>query len=168
MFCLWFQLSNLSSSSTIYLKFIHKVRDHKQKAKFNFRFYHFFCSGVMPLLTLPGRGGICVLGHIHPFFLILLLFGKFHTKKVLAVFECAFKSSRLNKRSGIMQTLFSKFDMGGGGSGDKKGNVFKSRTKLSLKIYCKCSHKLLFLFVKKKCNYCLFCLVVFFKNIILL
>lgn len=144
MFHLWFQISSLSSSSTIYLKFIHQVRDHKQKAKFNFRLYHFFCSEVMPLSTLPGRGCICVQGHIHPFFLISLLFLKFYTKNVLAVSECAHKSSRLNKRSGIRQAFFSKFDMGGGGSGDKKGNVFKSRKKLSLKIYCKCSHKLLF------------------------
>ena len=43
------------------LKFIHKVMDHNRKAKVNFELYYFVYSGVMPLLTLAGRGGIHVL-----------------------------------------------------------------------------------------------------------
>ena len=43
------------------LKFIHKVMDHNRKAKVNFELYYFVYSGVMPLLTLDGRGGIHVL-----------------------------------------------------------------------------------------------------------
>jgi hypothetical protein len=38
--------------------------------KFNFGFYPFFCSGIMPLFTLAGSGAS---GHILPFFSIYLL-----------------------------------------------------------------------------------------------
>jgi hypothetical protein len=41
-----FPLSNLSSPSANYVKFIHKVRDHKRKTKFDFRIYHLFLFGV--------------------------------------------------------------------------------------------------------------------------
>ena len=44
---IWFPLNNLRSPLTNNLKFIHKIRDHKRKAKFNFRYYHFFYAGVM-------------------------------------------------------------------------------------------------------------------------
>ena len=36
----------LSSPRVNYLKFIHKVIDHKRKANFNFRHFNFFLSGV--------------------------------------------------------------------------------------------------------------------------
>jgi hypothetical protein len=35
--------------------------DHNRKAMVNFELYYFVYSGVMPLLTLAGRGGIHVL-----------------------------------------------------------------------------------------------------------
>jgi hypothetical protein len=40
-----------------HLKFLHKVRDHKMKVRFDFRTYHFFCSGIV-LITLAGRQGL--------------------------------------------------------------------------------------------------------------
>ena len=51
----WFQLNNLSSRQTNHFNFIHKVNDHKRKAKFDFRL---FCSEVMLLFTLDVSGGI--------------------------------------------------------------------------------------------------------------
>jgi hypothetical protein len=42
--------------------FIRKVRDDKRKAKFEFRFYHLFYSGVMPLFTLAEGESIHISG----------------------------------------------------------------------------------------------------------
>lgn len=44
--------------SANHMKFIHKVRDNKRKVKFNFRLYHSFCSGILPLFILSGNEGI--------------------------------------------------------------------------------------------------------------
>jgi hypothetical protein len=49
MYRIWFQLNNLLSPSANHLKFIHKVMDHKKKAKSDFGLDHFFRFGVMPL-----------------------------------------------------------------------------------------------------------------------
>ena len=46
MLCIWCLFNNVSSPRANYLKFIHKVIDHKRKAKFNFRHFNFFLSGV--------------------------------------------------------------------------------------------------------------------------
>ena len=40
--CIWYSPNNLNSSKVYQMKFIHNFRNHKRKAKFNFRLYHFF------------------------------------------------------------------------------------------------------------------------------
>ena len=55
---IWSRLSNLSFPQANDFKFMYKVRVNKRKIKFDLRLYPFFCSGVMPLFTLAGTGGI--------------------------------------------------------------------------------------------------------------
>ena len=55
-----------------HLKFLHKVRDHKMKVRFDFRTYHFFCSGIV-LITLAGT--------MNTFFHFLLLFYEAKSKE---------------------------------------------------------------------------------------
>jgi hypothetical protein len=73
-FSILFPLSNLGSSETNHLKFILKVSHLNRKAKFEFGNYHFFRSGVMPLFSKAGSGGICVLWTHSSIFYILFIF----------------------------------------------------------------------------------------------
>jgi hypothetical protein len=57
------------------MKFIHKVRYHKTKAKFDFGLCYFFRSGVMLLLILVRSRSICVLWtHCSFFFRLAYIF----------------------------------------------------------------------------------------------
>ena len=79
-----FPLSNLSSPSANYVQFIHKVRDHKRKTKFDFRIYHLFLfelglkvSQLCPISMIFGRlmytYNISVYIHVYGFYSCFLL-----------------------------------------------------------------------------------------------
>lgn len=65
----------LSSPRANYLKFIHKVIDHKRKAKFNFRHFNFFLSGVyVPVYFKLEANASMSYRHILSFLWLWLLF----------------------------------------------------------------------------------------------